>query len=228
MAEKLIIFGDGEIATLAHFYFSNDSKYEVVGFCVDQKFKNKNFLNGLPIFSLEEIEYKFNKNEVDLHIAISYSRLNKNREIKYNQIKNMGYKLASYVSSKSCTWNDLEYGDNCFILEGQTLQPTIKIGNNVMIWSGNHIGHNSIIEDHVYISSHVVISGNCKIGSRSFLGVNCTIKDFTNIGRDCFITMGALVKNDLEDCSTIISQNSKILLKDDPINYKIRKKYFNL
>ncbi len=228
MSRKLIIFGDGEIATLAHFYFSNDSNYEVLGFCVDQKFKNKNILNELPIFSLEEIEGKFKKNEVEFHIAISYSKLNKDRETKYNQIKKMGYKLASYVSTKSNTWNDLEYGDNCFILEGQTLQPTIKIGNNVMIWSGNHIGHNSIIDDHVYISSHVVISGNCKIGSRSFLGVNSTIKDFTNIGKDCFITMGALVKNDLEDGSTIISENSKTFLKDDPINYKIRKKYFNL
>ena len=62
------------------------------------------------------------------------------------------------------------------------------------------------------ISSHVAISGNCEIYP-DLLEVNCTIKDFTYIGKDCFITMGAIVKNNLEEGSTIIAENSKILFK---------------
>ena len=32
---NIILFGLGEIASLAHFYFKNDSKYNVCGFVVD-------------------------------------------------------------------------------------------------------------------------------------------------------------------------------------------------
>lgn len=228
MNNKLIIFGNGEIASLAHFYFTNDSNYEVVGFCVDKEFLKESKFLKLPLISIEEVKSRYKNEKVNFHVAISYSQMNMTRQNKYNQIKKFGFNLASYISSKSSTWKNLIHGDNCFILEGQTIQPSVKIGNNVMIWSGNHIGHGSEICDHVYISSHVVISGNCKIGERSFLGVNATIKDFTTIGEDCFITMGSLVKSNLKSGSTIISENSKVLLKDDPINKKILKKYFDI
>lgn len=68
-------------------------------------------------------------------------------------------------------------GDNCFVFENQTIQPFVKIGNDVIIWSGNHIGHHSMIGDHCFISSHVVISGNVKIEPYCFLGVNSSIRD---------------------------------------------------
>jgi len=35
MARGLVIFGTGQIAELANFYFANDSMYEVAGFTVD-------------------------------------------------------------------------------------------------------------------------------------------------------------------------------------------------
>jgi acyl-[acyl carrier protein]--UDP-N-acetylglucosamine O-acyltransferase len=138
----------------------------------------------------------------------------------------MGYILPSYVCSKSAYWNDLNIGDNCFILENQTIQPTVEIGNNVMIWSGNHLGHGSIIHDHVYISSHVVISGHCNIDERTFLGVNATVKDFTKIGKDVFIAMDASVISDIEDGGMVLGSKSEIYKADNKITKMIKRKYF--
>ena len=53
------------------------------------------------------------------------------------------------------------------ILENNVIQTNVSIGNNVILWSGNHVGHRSTIEDHVHMSSHCVISGFCTI--KSFL-----------------------------------------------------------
>ena len=53
-------------------------------------------------------------------------------------------------------------GDNCFIFEDNTVQPFVTLGNNLVLWSGNHIGHHSTLRDHCFISSHVVISGFCR------------------------------------------------------------------
>jgi UDP-3-O-[3-hydroxymyristoyl] glucosamine N-acyltransferase len=111
----------------------------------------------------------------------------------------LGYELASYVSTAAFVWRDVTIGRNCFILEHNVLQPFVKIGDNVTLWSGNHIGHRSVIEDHVFMTSHVVVSGFCTIGARSFLGVNATLANGVTIAPDNFIAMSACVGASTED-----------------------------
>jgi sugar O-acyltransferase (sialic acid O-acetyltransferase NeuD family) len=226
--KKLVIFGTGEIGELASFYFKHDSAYEVVGFTADDEFVQSDTFAGLPVVGISKVKDRFPPMEHDMHVALSYRRLNQIRQEKYLLAKELGYTLASYVCSKSVTWPDLSIGDNCFILENQTIQPTVKIGNNVMLWSGNHIGHGSVIEDHVYMASHVVLSGHTVIGERSFLGVNATVKDFTRVGKDSFITMGALITKDLPDGSVILGAQGTVFEADTKQAQVIKKKYFSL
>lgn len=224
--KQLVIFGSAEIAELAFYYFSNDSDYRVVAFTVDDDYADVDQLHGLPLVPFSQLTERFPPTQNEMHVALSYSRLNQFRQEKYEQAKATGYKLASYVCSKSVTWPDLTIGDNCFILENQTIQPTVKIGNNVMIWSGNHLGHGSVIGDHTYISSHVVISGHCKIGKRCFFGVNATVRDFCTIGDDCFIAMDASVTRDLPDGAVALGTPAEIFDDGDRRAQVIKKKYF--
>src|SRR3989338_4346923 len=150
--KKLVIFGTGEIGRLAKYYFDKDSAYEVAAFTADDEFVSEDSCERLPLIPLSQIKSKFPSDKYVMHVALSYQKLNQIRAQKYSEAKTLGYSLASYVCSRSVYWDDLSIGDNCFILENQTIQPTVKIGNNVMIWSGNHIGHGSIIGDHTYIS----------------------------------------------------------------------------
>jgi sugar O-acyltransferase (sialic acid O-acetyltransferase NeuD family) len=226
---KLVIFGNAEIASLARYYFENDSDFKVVAFTVDDEYCSEPFFEGLPLIPFSKIKSKYNPNDYSMFVALSYQKLNRLREEKYTQAKNAGYKLESYVSTKSVQWPDLKIGDNCFILENQTIQPTVTIGNNVMIWSGNHIGHGSIIEDHVYIASHICISGHCVIGKRSFIGVNSAFKDFCSVGSDCFITMGAnVVKDKIDNGSVVLGSQSSYLGSDNKGGVSIKRKYFGL
>jgi acyl-[acyl carrier protein]--UDP-N-acetylglucosamine O-acyltransferase len=104
----------------------------------------------------------------------------------------------------------------------------VTVGNNVTIWSGNHLGHGCQIHDHVFITSHVCISGHTIIGERSFLGVNSTFKDFIAVGKRVFVAMDASVVKDIPDDSVILGAKSSVLLPGDPLGEKIRKGYFNL
>lgn len=193
---KVIIFGTGDIGQLAYFYFNHDSPYEIAAFTADADFiMEKEFL-GLPVIPFEEIERVYPPDKFDMFVALSYSNVNKLRAEKYNAAKRKGYELVSYVSTKSAYWGDTEIGDNCFIFENQTIQPFVKIGNNVTMWSGNHIGHHSVIGDHCFIASHVVISGHVKIEPYCFLGVNSTIRDGITIAAECVIGAGALILKD--------------------------------
>jgi len=226
--KKLVIFGTGEIGELAHFYFANDSEYEVVAFTADDAFLKDNSFNGLPLVPFSKLRDEYSPNKYEAHVALSYKRLNQVRAEKYFSVKSKGYELASYVCSKSVYWSDLSIGDNCFILENQTIQPGVKIGSNVMIWSGNHLGHRSIIKDHTYVSSHVCISGHTEIGTHCFLGVNSTTRDFVKIGNSVFIAMGAIVTRDVEDDSVVVGARGSVFSRDSDIARKLRRKYFNL
>lgn len=194
--KKLVIVGSGETGLIAYEYFEFDSDYEVVAFSVNEQYINETTINGLPVVAFETLEDKYNPNEYEVYVAISSGKLNRNRKKVYNEAKSKGYKCASYISSKAFVWRNVEIGENCFIFENNTLQPFVKIGNNVTLWSGNHIGHNTIIKDNCFISSHCVISGFCEVGENSFLGVNCTIENNVKIAKDNFIGAGSLIQKD--------------------------------
>ena len=198
MKKSLVIFGTGDIAQLAHFYFSTDSEYEVVAFTVDAAYIMETLFCGLPVIAFEEISSHYGPEQCEIFVALSYSKINEVRKEKYLAAKGLGYQIASFISSNATVLNDGRIGENCFIFEDNTIQPFVIIGNNVTLWSGNHIGHHSIIKDHCFIASHVVVSGGVEIGEQCFIGVNATLRDHIKIGTRCVIGAGALLLNDTE------------------------------
>lgn len=198
MKKKLVIFGSGDIAQLAYFYFNTDSSYEIVAFTVDSSYIENSTFCGLPIVAFENIADHYPTDSHDMFIALSYSKLNAVRKEKYLAAKTFGYTLANYISSHATVLNEGQIGDNCFILEDNTIQPFVTIGNNITVWSGNHIGHHSRIQDHTFIASQVVISGGVHIGEQCFIGVNATLRDHIKIGDKCVIGAGALLLADAE------------------------------
>ena len=195
---KIVVFGVSQWAELAHFYFTHDSEHEVAGFTVDRDYLQEDSFKGLPVVAFEEVEQHFPPADFQMFIPISFKKMNHARAEKYAAAKEKGYTLASYVSSRATTFPDFECGDNCFIFEDNTIQPFVKIGSDVVMWSGNHVGHHSVIEDHVMITSHVVISGCCTIGAYSFFGVNSTVRDETVIGNDTLVGMGVTIAKDTQ------------------------------
>jgi UDP-3-O-[3-hydroxymyristoyl] glucosamine N-acyltransferase len=94
----------------------------------------------------------------------------------------------------------------------------VTIGNDVTLWSGNHIGHHSAIRNHCFISSHVVVSGSCDIGENCFLGVNATLRDNVQLGRFVVVGSGAAVMNSCEERTVVKSPESeRVIIKRDVI-----------
>ena len=209
--KKVIIFGTGAFAEVAYFYLTQDSDYDVVGFTINKKFITEENFCGLPVIEFENIESKYPHTEFSMFIAIGYKNMNKIRSNIFNESKQKGYELISYINSKATVWKNLSIGENCFILENNVIQPFVKIGNDVILWSGNHIGHHSTISDHCFISSHVVISGFTKINSYSFLGVNSTIRDGVTIASECLIGAGTLILKNTKKGGVYTSKDANLL-----------------
>jgi sugar O-acyltransferase (sialic acid O-acetyltransferase NeuD family) len=209
--KRVIIFGTQDYAELAHFYLKNDSDFEVVAFCVHEKYLlGETLFKGLPVIPYEGIEEKYSPSEFSFFAPMAPKKMNQVREDIYNDIKGKGYSLINYISSKATLFKN-EIGDNCFILEDNTIQPFTKIGNNVVLWSGNHIGHHGEIKDHVTFTSHVVMSGHCVIGENSFLGVNATLRDGIRLAKGTLVGMASAITKDTEEWGVYIGNPGKIM-----------------
>jgi sugar O-acyltransferase (sialic acid O-acetyltransferase NeuD family) len=210
---RLVIFGAGDIARLAHHYFTHDSPFEVAGFVVDRAYRQADTFLGVPLVAAEDVTEHFAPADYQMFVALSYAKMNAVRAEKYAAMKAAGYSLASYVSSKCSYLSQTPPGDNCFILEDNTIQPFVTIGNNVTLWSGNHIGHDSTIEDHCFITSHVVVSGNVRVGTRSFIGVNATLRNSIIIGPQTLIGAGAIIMKDTKAKEVYMPERAKLFQK---------------
>lgn len=209
MVKRLVIFGIGQIGQVARYYFTEDSEYDVVAFVVDAAYKDRDSEAGLPVVAFEEVERRFPPDECAMFVAMGYGKLNRLRESKLREARDKGYPIAHYVSSRAWVWKGFAPNDNLFLLEDNTVQPFVSIGENTTLWSGNHIGHHSIIGDHCYITSHVVVSGHCRIQPYCFLGVNATVRDSITIAERCVIGAGALIMKDTRAKQVFLGERTK-------------------
>jgi sugar O-acyltransferase (sialic acid O-acetyltransferase NeuD family) len=209
LKQKIVIFGAGEIAELAAFYFSHDSAFEVVGFTVDEAYVEHTEFRGRPLVPFERVTEAFPSDRFGFFVAVSYTKINAVRAEKVAAARAKGYQLVSYLSSRATVFPDFELKENCFILEDNTIQPFARVGANVTLWSGNHIGHHSVIEDNVFIASHAVVSGGVRIGQNTFVGVNVTLRDHVTIGQKCVLGAGALVLEDQPDFSVVAPRGTE-------------------
>lgn len=210
---RLVIFGAGDIARLAHYYFTRDSEHEVTAFTVDAKYCQTDTFLDLPLVPFEKVEEVYPAPDYRMFVALSYARMNKLREEKYSQAKASGYELVSYVSTRCSFLTDYPIGDNCFILEDNTIQPFVKIGNDVTLWSGNHIGHDAVIEDHCFLASHIVVSGYVRIRHNCFIGVNATLRNSITIAPETLIGAGAVIMKDTEEKGVYLPQRAELFKK---------------
>ncbi len=192
----VVLFGVGDFAQVACEYLRRDSPHDVVAFTVHKRYIDSPELLGLPVVPFEGLTETHPPSDVSMFVAVGFSGVNRTRRGLYEECKRNGYELISYVNSKVFHVDEVELGDNCFVFEANVIQPFVRIGNDVILWSGNHIGHHTHIEDHCFIASHVVISGNVTIGEETFVGVNATFRDGVTIGPRCVIGAGALIMKD--------------------------------
>jgi sugar O-acyltransferase (sialic acid O-acetyltransferase NeuD family) len=204
--KKLVIFGLTDAAELALYYFSNDSGYQVEAFAVDPAYMpaERSFMDFRWWHSMT-LPRSTRQTGMSFSWRSAIPGSTKSARKKYLAVKALGYEMVSYISSRASVLTK-DIGENCFILEDNTVQPFVRIGNNVTIWSGNHVGHHSRIEDHCFLASHIVVSGRVTIGESCFLGVNATLRDHVTIGEKCIIGAGALILGDAASEGVYVGQ----------------------
>lgn len=206
---KVILFGTGRGADVAYRFLKRDSDHEICGFTLDQRYITTPTFHDLPVVAFEDIETRFPPGDFKMLILLGYQQMNGLRAEKYLEAKKKKYSCISYVNSHFYRAEELDVGENCFILDNQSISLDVKIGNNVVMWSSNHVGDLSYLGDHAWLASHCTIAANTTIGSRSFIGVGATISNNVKLGDRTFVGANSLISSDTSPGSVHIADEAE-------------------
>lgn len=191
--KKVVLFGNGPIATLTCHELDTNSPFEVIAFTVDKEFCKSDTLLDRPVVPFDQVSTIYPPNEFMMMIAVGYAKMNRLKAKRYEEAKQMGYRLISHISPRAVTWPGLVVGDNCFIGPNSVVYPYAKIGNNVFIGACCVIPHDTSIEDHCFLADAVVLSGGVTIEPYCLLGTGSIIRNKVKIARECVIGAGAVI-----------------------------------
>ena len=217
--KKIIIIGDNEFAEIASAYFEKDYGYLTEAFAVEKNYISRKEILGKPVVCYEDLKNRYKPQEYAFFAAPVYTQLNRLRQRFYEQCKLWGYEPLTYVSPNAFVWENVRIGENSFIFEDNTVQYNASIGNDVILWSGNHIGHSAQIEDNCFISSHVVVSGYTRVMHNSFLGVNSTLGNNIIFPEDSVLAAGAVLTKTVEQKGRIYAGNPAKMVKKTSYEY---------
>lgn len=193
----LYVFGAGQIAEVAAYYFRERGGIDEQYFVVDPGFAPGDHVDGRPVLALDEALRKANPEQDRWFTAMSSRKRNTLRQAKAEQIAAAGFRFDSYIHPSAEVWRGFRTPPNTIVMENNILQYKCSLGENSIIWSSNHIGHHTQVGANTFITSEVVISGSCTIGDNCFFGVNATTFDNISVGDRAIIGAGAVARSDI-------------------------------
>lgn len=220
--KKILIFGITEMAEMVHYYFSR-IHFCIDAFVVDGQYLTQNTFCKLPVIPTEEAIQKLLPEDYAIFIAIGYTNRNEIKKLKYQYFADQGYHFPTYID-KSAVTEDALIGENCLILENVTVQPFVKVGNNVTIWSGSQICHHTTIDAHCYISPNATIAGFSHIKEQCFIGANAVIRDHITVEKKSVVGAGSLIMSDTSEDDIFFGLKSEAVENPAPYHSKILNK----
>lgn len=221
MKTDLIVYGKGDFAKLMLHYFSTDSKYNVVAFCVDKSYLDNETFCNLPLISFEDLETKYPSDRFKAFVAIGYSNM-KARKVMFDKIKSKNYKCVNYISSKAIIDSSFIIGENNVILENTVIEPFVKIENNNIIWSSCNICHDVFIDSHSFIAAQTLIGGFSKIKNNCFIGFNSTIIQNIILENETLVGAKSLILKDTKSHTKYIGNPAKSISNHKEEGIKIK------
>lgn len=200
--KKLIIVGTSQSARTVYKFVKTYDLFEIMGFAVNNKYRNCETFQELPVFDLDSMESHFDKENDLLFVAIQWNQLNKDRRGLYEKLKSSGYKFATIISPHAIV-HTKSIGSNCWISDQVVIDSDAIVGNNVFIKVKACIGNYTKIEDHCFIGANSYTGAACKVGEQTFIGASATVFDQIAIGEKCIIGGATIIKRNIPPYSLV-------------------------
>ena len=196
---RIAIVGAGEFGLQAVHYINinrtNGFSVEIAGWFDDTKTKGTVIMGCEVLGGIKDIDTYFREDKFDeLFIALGYKHLDFKKHLI--EIFKSKIPLANIISTPV----SIDY--------------TVKLGCNVMIYPGCIIDKEVIIEDGVTINLGSIVSHNSTVGICSFLAPRVTVAGFSTIGACSFLGIGSTVIDNINICDYVHTGAGAVITED--------------
>lgn len=201
---RCVIAGIGKYAEVYYQTIKYHDSIEIVGFTVDNEFRNGvDYLFNLPIYG-ETLDFKsLIENNIEGVVA-PIGDNNKRFEILSRANENGIYTPS--IIDKSCKLgSEVTVKSGVYILQSTSIMPYVEINDYVMISQGVNIAHHTVIDKGAFVSMGCNIGAKVKVGKKSFIGIGSTVMTgVKEVGEESLVGAGAVVINDVYDGQTVV------------------------
>ena len=198
--KDIVIYGDSSFSERMAFFVTFEQQGNIVAYTNKRDFITRESINGVPVIPYDELDSRIDKSNVEVLIAIGYTKMNYYREEIYKDLKKKGYKVATFISMNSILYTN-SIGEGTIILPDVYVGPNVKHGVCKYLAASVKISHDSIIGDYNFLSTNVVMGGYANIENSCFIGLNATIRHDITLASKTFIGSGGnLLCSTEENC----------------------------
>jgi sugar O-acyltransferase (sialic acid O-acetyltransferase NeuD family) len=208
--DSIVVFGAGKIADVFWSSAQAGAGFKIAAFTVDRPHLPAEPIRfGLPVVPFDQIEAQFPAARFGMFVALGYHGLNALRAERQARAKAMGYRLVSHVDARGTLAAGAAMGENCFIMDGASVQAGSRLEDGAFVWSGAVVGHHSHVGAHAWLAANTTIGGGATIGERSFLGLAATIGHEVSLGARSFVGAGTLITRSTADDGVYITPDTE-------------------
>lgn len=193
---ETVIFGISEFSEYLYHTIRIEGKINVVAFTVTKEYLHISEYCGLPVLDFDKLYEKYDSFEI--LISVGYQKMNTGRELVYNQCKQKGYKIGTYISTRSICDTD-KIGEGCIVMPMAYIPPLKSIGVCNVVNTASILGHTSIIGDFNWFSGNVTMGGNVIVDNNCFIGMNCLLKNDIHIASQTMLGAYSYLNDDTQE-----------------------------
>lgn len=218
MSKNIIIIGNTVAADIIYGLLIDDSRYNVIGFAVDEEFIQEKNKFQIEVMAIENLLDRYDPKDCSVMLGIGYSEVNQIRERMFTRLINMGFTIETYIHPTAVVSSTALIGEGSVIMANTVIEPFVAVGNNSMIWSNCTIAHHSKVESHCWIASNSIISGQASVLNNTFIGVSCTVVNEVIVEEFNIIGAGSLITKNTKKNDVYLTRSSE-KHRFDSINY---------
>jgi sugar O-acyltransferase (sialic acid O-acetyltransferase NeuD family) len=209
--KKIIFAGNAITADILNCYLAQDDRYQVIGLTVDDEFVAQGGIQGLDSIALSQLGDVYDPQDCAVIMAMGYDDINRSRESMFRRLKEMGFRIETYVHPDAKVYTQNTLGEGCVILPSAVIEPHVRLGANSMVWANTTLAHHSCVAENCWIASGAIISGQAEVGRNTFIGVNATIVNKVVVGEYSIIGADALITKNTKASSVHLARSGEEL-----------------
>lgn len=193
--EDIVLVGFGGHGKSVADAIELQNKYRIVGFT--DIFPQETY-RGYPYLGKDDVLCDlFQQGVTNAFVGVGYMGNNIIRDILYNNIVRIGYKVPNIVDPSAVVSSSVLLGNGVFLGKNVVINANAQISDMCIINTGAIVEHECNVGAFSHIAVGAVLCGNVTVGSHVLIGAGATIIQCCHVGDDAIVGAGSIVLKDI-------------------------------